>query len=227
MPFDEHDPPENEPKHEDNKPKRPGPILHNPKSGPNVSVKIVIPIVLLLAAGIGGYWYYKNKNKPAIPPPAVVTIPSTDTAKIEPPAVQPPVETTAIKPSKHSTKETKKREMKKETAAAPKTKGKARHESVKERHVTEPVGTSEVAAPKLTSSGTGKFTIFVGSFKDKTNADNVFQRWKDAGYPVYMSTKGPWHRVSLGKYASKEAAQSEAKKMRDAFENGYFVDVLP
>ena len=227
MPFDEEEPVENEPQAEDNRPKRPGPILHTPKSGPKIPFKLILPVVLIIAIGGGGYWYYKHKHAAAEPPPAVVSVPNADTTQQMAPANQPiPVETTTTAPQqKISPRSKKQKAIKTEMAANVKTKTKAPKKEVKKE--PEASGTrSSDAAPKLSSADKGNFTIFVGSFKEKKNADAVYQRWKDAGYPAMMTTKGAWHRVSLGKYPSKADASKEAKKMKDAFENGYFVGVL-
>jgi len=54
----------------------------------------------------------------------------------------------------------------------------------------------------------------------------VEARWKDAGYPTHVTTKGKLFRVSIGTYGSKEEGMKVANKMRDAFEDGFFVDKL-
>ena len=68
--------------------------------------------------------------------------------------------------------------------------------------------------------------IYVGSFKKEAGAKDTERRWKEAGYPTHFTQKGAWYRVSIGNYPSKEEGKKVAQKMSEAFEDGYWVDVL-
>ncbi|MFI5252082.1 MAG: SPOR domain-containing protein [Bacteroidota bacterium] len=217
MPFDDDDEIENRPENEDNKPKRPGPILHTPKSGPDIPIKIILPIVLVILVSIGGYWIYKSKQpKQSEKPPVVVNMPQPDSLQGQPqnPVGETPTDTSTVKEQKPPTagKEVKQGEM---VNTPPQSPASSKSQPAK-----------IVPRPKIKSSSGGDYTIFVGSFKDKQNAENLFSRWKQAGYPVSLTTKGTWYRVSLGKYPTKVEALQEAEKMREALTEGYFIGVI-
>jgi cell division protein FtsN len=210
MPFDDEDEPvESQPSPEEPQPKRPGPILHTPKSGIDIPFKIVIPIILLIAVGIGGYWYYNTKMKKKMPPPVVVNMAPIDTTRMAEPAVQPA--DTAVAKEQPPLHETKKGKVKPGKTVA---------------KLDSPKSVAEEPHPKASLSTTGKYSIVVGSFKNKQNADDLFAKWKAAGYPAYLTTKGAWYKVSLGKYPSIEEAKKEAAKMQDSFKDGYIIEAI-
>lgn len=84
---------------------------------------------------------------------------------------------------------------------------------------------------KIAETATGEYAIFIYSFRDKTNAVKVAQRWTDAGYFSVITEKGDrsggkWYRVSIGRYETKAEALKVAQKLADSFEAGYWVDRL-
>jgi cell division septation protein DedD len=210
MPFDDEDEPvENQPNPAESLPKRPGPILHTPKSGIDIPFKIVIPIILVIAVGIGGYWYYNTKMKKKTPPPVVVNMAPIDTTQMQSLAVQP--EDTAMAKEQPPPAETKKGKVKPGKTVA---------------KLESPKPITEETHPKATLSTTGKYSIVLGSFKSKQNADDLYAHWKAAGYPAFLTTKGAWFKVSIGKYPSIEEAKKEAEKMRDSFKDGYLIEAI-
>lgn len=84
----------------------------------------------------------------------------------------------------------------------------------------------EIKRPKLT----GGYSIFIGSFRDRKRAEGEAQRWSEAGYEVAISEKsftgGKWYRVHIGNFSDKEEARKLALKLADAFEGGYWIDVV-
>ena len=221
MPFDEDEPIENEPNQEEPQPKRPGPILHTPRTSLDIPFKIIIPILLVILVGIGGYWYYNNKMaKRPQHPPVMVNMPVDTNQLQQQPAPQPTDSTAAVEqaPAQAPSKE---KSSGKEIASAKKPKEK------KEVVKSEPaMRAPEETSPKASLSTSGKYTIVLGSFKVKKNADDLLAKWKNAGYPAYLVSKGPWYRVSIGKYPTIEAAKKEAVGMHDALKDGYIVDIF-
>lgn len=231
-------------------PKRMGPILHTPKAS-NPFAKLLIPVGIVLALAVAGYFYYRAHFQKQTNPPAVVILPQKDTTRkqpVTPPELQkeqpaqkqPETAATETKPAPQKknqavTKKTTAKEMKKKSEPAPgarlpKEQPKGAGRTTKpvakpQPSVTSASGEAAPSSPNFSSSS-GKFTIFVGSFKNKQNAETIAGRWKDAGYPTHVTTKGAWYRVSIGNYSTKEEGKRVAEKMRDAFEYGYWVDLL-
>lgn len=79
---------------------------------------------------------------------------------------------------------------------------------------------------------TGGYSIFIGSFRDRKRAEEEAQRWSDAGFEVAISEKsfnsrsGKWYRVHIGNFSDREEARKLALKLADAFEGGYWIDVV-
>lgn len=74
----------------------------------------------------------------------------------------------------------------------------------------------------------GIYTINIGSFRDKKNAERVMKEWDEKGYNVVtekttVPQKGTWYRVSVGRFSSREEAQSFARGLEEKGINKYFV----
>lgn len=88
-------------------------------------------------------------------------------------------------------------------------------------------------APKPTGKidlkpGTGDYTIVIASFRSRKTAEEIVQRWADAGYDAAVTEKRTqgqiWYRVGVGRYPSHGEAAKAGKEMSRMFEEGYFVD---
>jgi cell division protein FtsN len=223
MPFDdeEEEQIENEPSQEEPQPRRPGPILHTPKTGLDIPFKIVIPIILLLLVGAGGYWYYTTKMVKRVPR-TVVNMPVDTNQMQQQPAVQTP-DTSMVKEQTAVTEPAKEKPSTEVIAPAKKSKAKIKENVAK----SEPtIRAAEEPKVKVSSSTSGKYSIVIGSFKSKQNADDLYALWKKGGYPANLTTKGTWYKVSIGKYPSIEEARKEALKMQDSFKNGYVIEAI-
>jgi len=76
--------------------------------------------------------------------------------------------------------------------------------------------------PVSYSAGDISYTVQVGSFSSKANAENLTQRLTRNGYPAYLeesaSAGQAAYRVRVGKFSSrKEAVDSEEKLSREGF----------
>ena len=98
-------------------------------------------------------------------------------------------------------------------------------------------GTKQIASHQVspehntgTQPAAGQFTIYIGTYTSKTVAGEESDRWNEAGYQSFVSEhsgkKGSEYRVCLGRYADKNDARKQAEKLKDAFEGGYWVDVV-
>ncbi len=65
----------------------------------------------------------------------------------------------------------------------------------------------------------GKFTINVGSFKKRVTAERLMNELKAKGYKAFVAEasipqKGTWYRVSVGRFPSREEAQTFAQTVK-------------
>jgi cell division septation protein DedD len=70
------------------------------------------------------------------------------------------------------------------------------------------------------SSEEGRYSIHVGSFKQKENADEIVGRLQKKGYPVVCNLvdipgKGELYRVKVGYYANGTEAKQVAAKLKN------------
>jgi cell division protein FtsN len=216
-------------------------------------VMIILGIIILAAVGVYllndfGYihlWTKKNQTQAVVPQLPVAVDTSAVAAEQQPP----PVATTST-PEVKKTIADKKTEVKpvqkpvteKKTeikvakkpeiiaAAKPKAKVDVKPEIKKE---TKPTAIIEkkpdmkaVTKPveKKSESATGEYSIFIGSFRDKSKAEEEAGRWRDAGYTSTVSEKAKWYRLAIGRYSTKKEAIEDAQKLSDAFEAGYWID---
>ncbi|MBS1811698.1 MAG: SPOR domain-containing protein [Acidobacteria bacterium] len=74
---------------------------------------------------------------------------------------------------------------------------------------TPVVQRANVTAPAIQE--TGRFTLQIGAYQDRAEADSHFARIKGLGLPVRMSSvtlpgKGLWHRLQIGRFETRDAA---------------------
>ncbi len=100
--------------------------------------------------------------------------------------------------------------------------------SVKKLQAQTTTGIEKKSAPRQLH--TAQFTIYIGTYKSKSIAEQEAQRWNEAGYEAFVrefSGKASMlYRVCLGRYTTKNEARETAEKYKTAFENGYWVDVV-
>ena len=81
------------------------------------------------------------------------------------------------------------------------------------------IAKSEDNHKKKKETGKHRYTIQVGSFKTRTQANTEAVRFLRAGFKpfveLYKGAGGLWFRVRVGKFASKEEANMLAKKLRN------------
>ena len=78
--------------------------------------------------------------------------------------------------------------------------------------------TVESAAPSPTSVGHGSWSVQLGSFASRTNADNLTRQIKGQGFSVFVLTGGSGtavrYRVRVGPLADRESAERIATKLK-------------
>lgn len=216
-------------------------------------VMIILGIIILAAVGVYllndfGYiqlWTKKPQTQAVVlqqpaavdtsavavvqQPPPVVTTPTHEVKK--PIAEKKPEIKIAKKPiveKKPEIKVAKKPEV--IAAVKPKDKIEVKPEINKEKKPTvkaekkPEMKTGTKPVEKISESTTGEYSIFIGSFRDKSKAEEEASRWREAGYTSTVSEKGEWYRLAIGRYATKKEAIEVAQKLSDAFEAGYWID---
>ncbi|MDD5222536.1 MAG: SPOR domain-containing protein [bacterium] len=100
-------------------------------------------------------------------------------------------------------------------APAPKAQKKAKKATAK-------AAPAKVAMKKATSADAeeGKYTIQISSFLERDQAQNLVRWLRERKYPAYLATaeitgKGTWHRVRVGKFATKEIAARYQKELEN------------
>jgi len=66
----------------------------------------------------------------------------------------------------------------------------------------------------------GKYTVNVGSFREKARAERLMRELDGKGYRAFVAEsavpkKGTWYRVSVGRFSSREEAQVFAQTLKD------------
>ncbi len=83
-------------------------------------------------------------------------------------------------------------------------------------------------APPQPERAQGRFTIQVAAVKETANAKRLVDDLRKNGYPAYqvrvmVPGKGVWHRVRVGAYTSRDAAEQMLKKLKAGKINGMVV----
>jgi cell division protein FtsN len=196
-------------------------------------VMIGLGIVILIAVGVYllnqfGYihlWEKKTTTQATLPQQqAVPQSASVETSEV---VASQPSPTTVTAPPASESKQTiaeKKSAVKLGTKSAVKPEKKT---DIKVTKKVEP-NVEKKAVPKIVDkvpeSAAGEYAIFIGSFREKSKADEEAARWREAGYTATVSEKNKWFRLAIGKYNTKKEATEVAKKLSDAFEAGYWID---
>ncbi len=100
--------------------------------------------------------------------------------------------------------------------AAAKTDAKAKEHEAKTKDTVKPrpADTIKPAAPESTE---GRFTVQVGAFKTRAQADAMRARLASAGQPAYLSEVeadgATQYRVRVGAFATREAARESAARL--------------
>jgi cell division protein FtsN len=188
-----------------------------------MTAAVVVLIFILLAA----FFYIRNRaNKIHAnqSPSATVVHVDSSAKKNQPPpmAINAQKQDTSMKMVEGNAKTTNKKNVRLSKKKAAESSMAMNTQDVQTQH------TQSEMPPKTDMSNVegGNYTIYIGSFKQKALADDEAGRWKEAGYPSYVTQNGVWYRVSLGKYTSKEEAHTDAEKLKEAFESGYRIGLL-
>ena len=85
-----------------------------------------------------------------------------------------------------------------------------------------------IREPKLPE---GRFTINVGSFRERGRAERLMSKLKGKGYEAFVAEvtipkKGAWYRVSVGRFPTRDEAQSLARTIKEKEGMDFFVREL-
>ncbi|MFQ6077652.1 MAG: SPOR domain-containing protein [Thermodesulfobacteriota bacterium] len=77
----------------------------------------------------------------------------------------------------------------------------------------------------------GRFTVNIGSFRERTRAERLMNELKAKGYKAFVAEatipqKGTWYRVSLGRFPSRKEAQTFARAVKEKEGIDFFVREL-
>ena len=86
-------------------------------------------------------------------------------------------------------------------------------------------------APKLTIVPTddGAFTLQVSSWRSRWKAELDMKRFQEQGFEAYIQRVyipekgGVWHRVRIGRFASRELAAQQADAVQDMLQTGFWI----
>ncbi len=212
-----------------------GPPVHKPKTDMSGGTKMAITIVVIAIMGVGIFMMYKAGmfgSKHESQPQQVSMQPVDTTAMTASPDTMLAAQQTETPPAQVIEEPKKEQQMASKTEEPKsKPKSKAKHEAApeKKREIkTEPK--HEVAMPVKQPAGSGNYTIYAGSYTSKNTANEEAGRWNEAGYQAFVNEssgkKGTMYRVCVGRYPTKDQAKQQAEKLKDAFESGYWVDVI-
>src|SRR6266511_4086505 len=101
------------------------------------------------------------------------------------------------------------------------SKPEEKREAEPRRHDTTDAKPKEPpAASRVTATQSGDYTIQVSSFRSWEQASDLKGRLSKRGYTAYVQSvdlndKGTWHRVRVGTYRDKDAAERVANDLRN------------
>ena len=77
----------------------------------------------------------------------------------------------------------------------------------------------------------GRFTVNVGSFRERVRAERLVNELKEKGYKAFVGEatipqRGTWYRVSVGRFPSREKAQAFARAVKEKEGIDFFVRKL-
>ena len=84
--------------------------------------------------------------------------------------------------------------------------------------------------PTVTMTEEGNYTVQVSSWRSSANARRDAERYKAQGFDAYVQTAdipskgGTWHRVRVGRFATKEEAEQLTQELQGMLEAGYWID---
>jgi len=67
------------------------------------------------------------------------------------------------------------------------------------------------------------YTIYIGSYQTRNDAETEVSRWKEAGYDSFVYDIPGWSRVALGHFASIAEAKTLVDSLQQSFEQGYWI----
>lgn len=76
------------------------------------------------------------------------------------------------------------------------------------------VATPPARGSRATPSRAGAFTVQLGAFSSRADADARYRKLRGQGHAVRIVKVGPLWRVRLGRYASREAASEVARSLK-------------
>ncbi len=87
---------------------------------------------------------------------------------------------------------------------------------------TAPAPTQQ-PAPSPQKQAEGRYTIYIGAYKDRSIADEEVSRWVDAGFTATVKQSRDWYCVQLGRFEKIAETTDLIDTLKDGFEGGYFV----
>jgi len=72
----------------------------------------------------------------------------------------------------------------------------------------------DVATPAEGAKGGGVYSVQVGYFKSRRNADNLAKKISGQGFTTYVDTVGDFYRTKVGHYSSKREATDAASRLK-------------
>jgi hypothetical protein len=104
----------------------------------------------------------------------------------------------------------------------------AHREAVSSHIAAKPAEENGAPAQAVASEphGSGKYTVQLSSWIDRSRAEVFGARFNDAGIPVFISTQGKIHRVCTGHFETKEAAIARAEKLVPMLEKPYDIIIV-
>ena len=78
---------------------------------------------------------------------------------------------------------------------------------------------------------TGRYTVNVGSFRERARAERLMKALKEKGYKAFVAEatlpqRGTWYRVSVGRFPTSGEAQAFARTLKEKERMDYFVREL-